>query len=142
MNGSPRSFCDTNILAYLFDNDEPAKRDRARQLFDREGSSGRLVLSTQVLQELYVTLTRKLKEPVPPPEALGVVKHLTTFPVVQIDPELITEGILFSHAHKVSFWDALIVQAAIKSRCTTLFTEDLQDGREIGETKIVNPFLA
>lgn len=141
MSGSAgRTFVDTNVLVYRFDADEPEKRERARQVFEREGLGGRLVLSTQVLQELYVSLTRKLARPLPETEAGKAVEHLMAFPVVQVDPGLITTAMVFSREHRVSFWDALIIQAARRAGCDTLLSEDLQDGWRIDGLTIVNPF--
>lgn len=135
-----RVFVDTNVLVYRFDADSPEKRTRARQILEEEGKAARLVLSTQVLQELYVTLTRKLARPLSEADAFEVVQHLLACPVVQVDSALITEAMLFSREHQVSFWDALIVQAARRANCDTLLSEDLQDGRKIDGLTIINPF--
>ncbi len=137
---STRRFMDTNVLVYRFDHDEPAKRDRARQLLDESGGAGRLVLSTQVLQEFYVSVTRKLARPLSANDALEAVRHLSEFPVVQIDPDLITDAIVLSRDHQISFWDALILHAAVRGGCEEVCTEDLQDGWTILGLKVMNPF--
>ena len=73
---SGRAFFDTNVLVYLFDEDSPAKQTRARGLFDQSAREGLIVLSPQVLQEFYVTVTRKLARPLPPEAALEAVNLL------------------------------------------------------------------
>lgn len=80
-----RSFFDTNVLVYLFDRDAPDKQETSRTLFASEAQSGRLIISTQVLQEWYVTVTRKLAEPLPAKDAEQTLRHFSAFPVVRID---------------------------------------------------------
>lgn len=137
---SARKFIDTNVLVYRFDHDEAAKRDRAREILDEEASAGRLVLSTQVLQEFYVSVTRKLSRPLAESDALEAVKHLSALPVVQIDRELVIDAIVLSRDHRISLWDSLILHAAARGGCAEVLTEDLQDGWAILGLKVVNPF--
>jgi predicted nucleic acid-binding protein len=138
MNG--RTFFDTNVLVYRFDADEPLKQSRARDLLDTEGRRGTLVLSAQVLQEFYVSVTRKLKKPLSGQDAWEATRHLMVFHVVQVDIELISRAVSFSQAHQVSFWDALVIQTALQAGCRRLLSEDLQDGRVIDHLEIINPF--
>ena len=135
-----RRFLDTNVLVYRFDRDEPAKSARARQILDQEGRAGQLILSTQVLQEFYVTVTRKLTDPLSESQALEAVRYLAQLPLVQIDAELVTDSIVLSRDHRISFWDALILHAAARGGCDTVLTEDLQHGWEILGLEVVNPF--
>jgi predicted nucleic acid-binding protein len=79
-----RTFFDTNILVYLFDGDAPEKQERSRILFTTETQEGRIVLSTQVLQEFYVAVTRKLAAPLPPETAEQAVRHFSALPVARI----------------------------------------------------------
>ena len=138
---SVRRFVDTNVLVYRFDHDEPRKQDRARRLLDRDGRSGSLVLSTQVLQEFYVSVTRKLARKLPPEDALDAVRDLVAaFSIVQIDSDMVTDAISLSQEHGFSLWDALILHAAARGGCREVLTEDLQDGRKILGLEIVNPF--
>ena len=137
---SVSTFVDTNVLVYRFDNDEPAKQARAREILDTEGKGRDLVLSTQVLQEFYVSVIRKLSRPLAESDALEAVRHLTALSVVHVDVELITIAIIFSQEHKISFWDALIVATARSAGCRELLTEDLQDGWRIDGLEVVNPF--
>lgn len=142
MTSDPRVFFDTNVLVYLFDRHTPDKQATAKAVFDREAGAGRLVLSTQVLQEFYVIATRKLKLPVPPDRALAAVRGFAEYPVVQVDSELILEAAERSQQHRIAFWDALIIAAALAGGCRRLVTEDLQDGRRFGTLVIENPFAA
>jgi predicted nucleic acid-binding protein len=138
---SDRTFFDTNVLVYLFDADSPGKRDRARQVFGEQTRSGRIVLSAQVLQELYVTITRKLARPLPAAEALSVLAQLSTLPLITVDGALILRAVELHQQAGLSFWDGLIVQAALEGRCRILLSEDMQHGRKFGDLTIRNPFL-
>ena len=104
-----RVFLDTNVLVYLFDADDPAKQRRVQALLSDRELRAQLILSTQVLQEFYVSVTRKLGTPLDPEAAFQAVQDLAAFPVVQIDPPLILLAIQRSRKAKVSFWDALIL---------------------------------
>ncbi|MBK5102090.1 MAG: PIN domain-containing protein [Desulfobacteraceae bacterium] len=136
-----RAFFDTNILVYLYDADAPDKKDRACELFEAEAASGRVILSTQVLQEFYVAVTRKLAVPLRPEVAEDVVRNLSVLPVVRIGSEIILTAIGRSRRLKYSFWDALIVEAALAGGADRLLTEDLQHGQVIDGLRIENPFL-
>lgn len=137
---SGRAFFDTNVLAYLFDEDSPAKQARARGLFHQHARAGHIVLSPQVLQEFYVTVTRKLARPLSQDAALAAVTHLTAFSLVPVDGGTILRAVRLHQDAVLSFWDALIVQAALEGSCKTLFSEDMQHGRRFGDLEIVNPF--
>ncbi len=135
-----RSFLDTNVLVYLFDADAPAKQARAREILAQDSRGSYLVLSTQVLQEFYVTATRKLAVPLPPEVALEAVKRFAQFHVVYVDTQMVFGAIARSQSHTVSMWDGLILQAAIDSGCSRLLTEDLHDGWDLHGLKVENPF--
>jgi predicted nucleic acid-binding protein len=137
---SDRSFVDTNVLVYLFDADAVDKQAAARRLLASAGEEGDLILSTQVLKEFYVSVTRKLGKPLPPDEALKATRALGELPVVQVDPETIYAAIELGRRFQLSFWDALIVEAARRGDCDRLLSEDLQDGQEIAGVRVVNPF--
>ncbi|MCL4183487.1 MAG: PIN domain-containing protein [Burkholderiaceae bacterium] len=137
-----RAFFDTNVLVYLFDADAPQKQRIARALLEREANAGRATLSTQVLQEFFVTVTRKLAVPLGHEQAERAVRSLAELSVVQIDAALILEAIDTSRHLRISLWDALIVRAALQSGSTVLYTEDLQHGQEAEGLKISNPFVA
>ncbi len=145
-----RSFVDTNVLVYLFDADSPAKQARARQILEQDGGNvplagsrkgnSYLVLSTQVLQEFYVTVTRKLGVPLAPEVAVEATRRFAELHLVYIDAQLIFNAIALSQRHTVSMWDGLILQAALDGGCTRLLTEDLHDGWNLDGLRIENPF--
>ncbi len=135
-----RVFLDTNVLVYLFDADEPVKQQRARTLLSNQELRDQVTLSTQVLQEFYVSVTRKLAVPLDPDTALKAVQDLAVFPIIQIDTPLILLAIQRSRKATVSFWDALILEAALVAGTTLLYSEDFQDGASFGKLRIANPF--
>ena len=130
-------FLDPNGGVYLFDVDAPAKKAVAERVF-REPAN--LRLSTQVLQEFYVTVTRKLGRPLSPQHALEAVQYFQTYPVATISSALVTRSIQRSIEAQLSLWDSLIVETALAERADRLVTEDLQDGWTLGTMRIWNPF--
>jgi predicted nucleic acid-binding protein len=135
-----RVFLDTNVLVYLFDNDSPAKQRTAQGLLARHNDDLELTLSTQVLQEFYVATTRKLAVPLSPQAAERAVRNFSRLSVVTADPELVLSAIERAGQNAFSFWDALIVEAALRAGAQRLMTEDMQHGRQIGRVRIENPF--
>lgn len=136
-----KSFFDTNVLVYLFAPDAPEKRSRARQILERAATDAELVVSVQVLQEFFVTVSRLAIEPLSSEAAEEEIRRFCAFEVVRTDEALVLAGIARTRAARISFWDALIVEAALRANCTTLYTEDLQDGWQIdGRLHVVNPF--
>lgn len=133
------TFFDTNVLVYLFDRSAAAKQKRARALLAELAPA--IVISTQVLLEFYVTATAKLTPPLSPEDAESQVRNFSAFDVVAIDVALVRRAISLSREHKLSLWDALIVESARARGCTRLLTEDLQHGREFGRLRVENPFL-
>ncbi len=137
MSAEPQ-FVDTNVLVYLFDDDSPEKQSRARELFESEAEN--LVLSTQVLGEFYVTVTRKLARPLPPKLAREAVDDLCALRVRPVRAELVQAAARRSDASQLSYWDALIVETAVDAGAATLLTEDLQHGQVFGDLRVVDPF--
>ena len=135
------AFVDANILVYAEDRDAGAKHVRARDLVTELWRSRDGVLSVQVLQEFFVTVTRKIPRPLSSSDALRIVEQYLTWRVVENTKDLLVAGIRLASALKVSFWDALIIQAAQTERCEVLWTEDLNHGQRVGDLTIVNPFL-
>ena len=133
-------FFDTNVLVYMFDAGAPGKQETARALFGTHAEAGDILLSTQVLQEFYVTVTRKLDQPLSVDTATEVVTGLAEFPGVQIDNKLVLAAIRRSQTSQLSFWDALIVQTARDGGATTLYSEDMRNGQIMDGVKVVNPF--
>ncbi len=136
-----RVFFDTNILVYLFDSDAGNKKEEACAFFKREAFAGRALLSTQVLQEFYVVVTRKLQKPLEPEVAESIIRDLSSLPVVTINSYDILSAIGRSRNMRLSFWDALIIESAIKGGATEIVTEDLQHGQIIDGLQIENPFV-
>ena len=134
-------FLDTNIVVYAFDSADPVKQKRAWEILETAASAGSVTISTQVLQEFYVTVVRKLEHPLPPEVAERAVVRLARLNVRQIDTDTIVAAITVSRKHQLSFWDALIVQSALESRCARLLSEDYQDGLKIGDLIVNNPFI-
>lgn len=135
-----RTFVDTNVLVYALDEDQGERHrtamERIEQLWDTEAG----LLSTQVLQELYVTLTRKLKRPMTRPRARAVVERYAAWPTHQVTPANILAASELEQRHSLAFWDALIVVAAQEMAADRIVSEDLQDGRMFGAVRIENPF--
>ncbi len=136
-----RIFLDTNVLVYAFDDSSPEKKNRSLEILAQVGDKWQAVISTQVLQEFYVVVLRKLKRPLSENDAEGAVRRLAKLPVVLIDSPMICSAIKTSRENQISLWDALIVQSAIESGCRKLMTEDLQHGGQIASLQIENPFL-
>lgn len=136
-----RTFFDTNVLVYAFDCDELERRKKALSLLEREAARGRALLSTQVLEEFYVAVTRKLKRPLGEEAAEQATRHLARFAVVVIDPQLVFRGIVRSRVSRLSFWDSLILESAMEGKAEVLYTEDMQHGQEVDGIRIVNPFV-
>ena len=135
---SDRSFFDTNVLVYADDKAIPAKQRRAIELVAEHRRAGTGVLSSQVLQEYFVTVTRKLR--LDAKIARRKVELLAEFDLVVPDLDDILAAIDLHRLHGFSFWDALVLRAAKESACSILYSEDLQPGRFIDGVQIVNPF--
>jgi len=138
---SKRIFIDTNVLVYLFDADSAEKQNRSREIIADEDIRSRIVISTQVLQEFYVAITRKLSVPLDVHDAEKAVVDLSVLPVVQVDISMILSAIKICRHLKFSFWDSLIVKSAISAGAKILYSEDLQHGQTIDELQIINPYL-
>lgn len=137
-----RVFVDTNVLVYLFDADAPDKQQRARDVVADLAQRKALVLSAQVLGELYVTLTRKLAEPLPADQALRVIADLAVYPVVALDATLVRQAAELSMRDQLAYWDALILTAAAEAGADTVYSEDFQSGRSYRGVTVVDPFVA
>ncbi len=135
-----RSLLDTNILVYADAADDPAKQRRAVELITGLRASGSAVLSTQVLQEYVNVALRKLRLP----HALirDRLNFYRRFDVVPASADLIAGALDLHLLHSLSFYDALVVQAAAASGCQRLLSEDMQHGATFRGVLIENPFLA
>jgi len=134
-------FVDTNVLVYVRDASHPAKQQAAANWIDHLWRSGDGRLSTQVLTEFYVTVTRKLDPGMTVADARADVRDLLAWRPAPITGELVTEAGQVQDRFHFAYWDALIVAAARGAGCDRLLTEDLQDGQDLDGLSVVNPFL-
>jgi predicted nucleic acid-binding protein len=134
------TFVDTNVLAYAHDLSETQRRPIAQAALDELWRTRTGTLSTQVLSEFYVVATRKFHPPMARRAAREVIGAYSAWPVVAVDAALILAASTLEERHTLSFWDALIIEAAARAGATRLFSEDLQTGRRIRGLTIENPF--
>ena len=138
--GSELTFADTNILVYLYDPRDSAKQESARKLINKLAKQERIVISSQVLQEFCnVTIGKLSMSTSEVKKAVEIVLGR----LVAHTPDLAfyLRAIELFEAHALSYYDALIVQAALDLGCTTLYSEDLQHGQTFGPLTIINPFI-
>ena len=133
------AFVDSNILIYAHDRDAGPRRERARQLCETLWQERSGCVSVQVLQEFYVTVTRKLRAPVAKAQARELVRAYSSWVVSPTTPDTVIRATELSEAAEIGFWDALIVTAAEQSGADTLYSEDLNDGQVIAGVRVVNP---
>ena len=133
-----RSFIDSNILVYTDDAAFPEKQEIAMALLETGWNSGNIILSTQVLQEYFSAVTRKLA--VSAETAQRKIELLGCLDIVSIQHQDILRAIEIHRLNKFSFWDSLIIRMAQKTSCNILYSEDMQHGQKVGDVKIVNPF--
>ena len=137
---SGRIFVDTNILVYAHDRSAGSRHARAAEIVETLWENETGVISTQVLQEFYVTITRKLKGPLSPGEAREIIRNYLVWPVQYNDPEMTIRASEIEEKNGLSFWDALIVAAALRLQAQKIITEDLNHGQIIEGILIENPF--
>lgn len=125
-----RVFLDTNVLVYAMDRSDPTKRKRALEVIESDYPDPMPVISTQVLQEFYVTLVRKLKKPLSEHDAERACIQLSQFPMVVIEPQMLLDSIKISRRHSLSLWDALIICAAQKANGRSCFGTDFGTSSE------------
>jgi predicted nucleic acid-binding protein len=133
-------FVDTNILIYAYDISAGVKHVTAVRILSELWESGRGVLSTQVLQEFFVSVTRKIPNPINEQHAINIVRDFLRWEIVVNDGDSILETASLVSRYRFSFWDCLIIQAALKSGCNILLSEDLSDSQVIESLQIRNPF--
>jgi len=132
-------FVDTSILIYAHDRSAGVKHDRARRKVEELWNSGGGVLSTQVLQELCINLRRKVAKPLPVDEVRQLIEDYLSWEVVVNTPESVLQALEIEVRHKISFWDALVLQAAESAGAEVLYSEDLTSGHHYGTIQVVNP---
>lgn len=137
---SDRYFVDTNILIYAHDSAAGEKHARAKALIEQLWESRAGVVSTQVLQELAVNLRRKARKPLDAKATRDIVSDYLAWHVVVNGGDSILEALDLEARYQVSFWDALVIQAAQAGGAELLYSEDLSDGQTYGRVRVVNPF--
>jgi predicted nucleic acid-binding protein len=140
MNG--KYFIDTNIFIYSFDSDHSAKQNRSMELIQTGLETGIGIISTQVVQEFLNVATRKFKIPMKLDDSKAYLRMVMN-PLCQVYPDLalFESGLDLQAETGYSFFDSLIVAAAIRGGCDYLYTEDMQDGQAIHRVTIKNPFI-
>jgi len=136
-----KTFLDTIVIIYAYDASAGRKHGIAKQIVMDLWASGLGVVSTQVLQEFFVNVTRKIPKPLDVTLAKDIVADFLKWTVVVNDGESILGAIEILQRYGYSFWDSLIVDAAVKGRAVTLFSEDLSYGQTVSGVTIENPFL-
>ena len=139
--GQMRIFVDTNVLVYTRDSTEPEKQGLAQAWISQIWTSRAGCTSVQVLNEFYVTVTRKLNPAMPAADARADVVDLQAWDPVPLSAGLLNQAWAIEDRFRLSYWDSLIVAAAQSSGCSHLLTEDLQDAFDIGGVTVVNPFI-
>lgn len=143
MSAEPaREFVDASVLVYAFDASAGKKKAVAEQLLARFWESGVGCLSVQVLQEFFVTVTRKVAHPLSVDEAADRVREFATWKVFAPTANDVLGAIALQKQSKLNFWDAMVLQAAAESGCDVVWTEDLNDGQVIRGVRIRDPFAA
>lgn len=133
-------FLDTNIIIYAYDVTAGRKHEIAGKVMSDLWDSGLGVLSTQVLQEFFVNVTKKIPKPLDVKLAKEIVTDLLRWDVVVNDGESILNGVEIHLQYQYSFWDSLIIEAATRCGAKLLLSEDLSDGQIINGVTIKNPF--
>ncbi len=136
-----RVFIDTNLWVYRLDRREPDKAERIRQWLAAITNDHQVVISTQVLIELRSVASRKLQPPLGDAQINGLLEALSGFEVVSTDSALVLDAHQLACREQLSWFDALIAEAAIRNRCEVLFSEDFTHGRVIAGMQIRNPLL-
>jgi len=134
-----RVFVDTNIWAYRLDRREVHKSPFIKTWLRQLAQEHEIVISTQVLIELRAVMTRKLQPSLSSADCRQALEALAQFDVVPTDAARVLDAHELAAAHQLSWLDALILEAAIRSRCTVLYSEDFNGGQQFGDLVIVNP---
>jgi predicted nucleic acid-binding protein len=131
-------FIDTNILVYSLDNSNRKKKAKAREILTKLKLNDTPVISTQVLQEVYYTLTGKIK--IDKAVAKNIIHDYRNMEVIVNTCDTIEEAIDISISSRLSFWDALIIASAEAANCSAVYSEDLNDSQIIRGVQVINPF--
>lgn len=135
-----KMFIDTNILVYAYDASAGEKHKKALEIMENLWDSGNGIISSQVLQEFFVNVTKKISKPLNVIATKEIVKDLLKWKTVIINGEIILEAIDIHIQQKLSFWDSMIIVSAIGGGADTILSEDLSDKQVIRGITIKNPF--
>ena len=136
---SDADFLDTNVLVYAYDERDPQKQHRARQLL-QGGIAGRVVISTQVLAEFAAIMLHKVS---PPATADAVIEALDALASIRLtipDAELIRRAVEARSSYGVHFYDGMIIAAAERAGCARIWSEDFNEGQKYFGVTVANPF--
>ena len=139
MNG--KTFVDTNILIYAHDKDAGNKHTIALELIKDLWEKRTGIMSTQVLQEFYINVTKKIPRPIKPLEAREIIKSYLCWDIRENTPSSVIRASEIEEKYRISFWDAMIVVAAYEAKADIVLTEDMNAGQTIEGILIKNPFL-
>lgn len=137
-----RYFLDTNVLVYANDRSDPQRQAAASRLVVDGIRSRQGVISSQVLSEFWVAVTRNVEVPLPLEAALAELQRLGSMLVVGVGYDTVNLAVHVQTRHGISYWDALVLAAAQIARCSIVYSENLTSGRHYGDLLVQNPFLA
>jgi predicted nucleic acid-binding protein len=139
---SARFFLDTNLFVYTFDTSAPAKAKKAAQLIRRAADTGEGIVSYQVVQEFFSVAFRRFPQPLSIAEGEQyLITVLRPLLAVHSSPAIYFEALRMVEKHRLSWYDSLILAAAVEGQCEKLYSEDFQHGRKIEGLRIENPFV-
>jgi predicted nucleic acid-binding protein len=139
---SDRFFLDTNLFVYTFDAKAPAKAKKAAQLIRRAADTGEGIISYQVVQEFFNVALRRFAQPMRVAEAEQyLITVLRPLLAVHSSPAIYFEALRIAEKHRMSWYDSLIIAAALEGQCEKLYSEDFQHGQKIEALRIENPFV-
>jgi predicted nucleic acid-binding protein len=139
---SDRFFLDTNLFVYTFDAKAPAKAKKAAQLIRRAADTGEGIISYQVVQEFFNVALRRFAQPMRVAEAEQyLITVLRPLLAVHSSPAIYFETLRIAEKHRMSWYDSLIIAAALEGQCEKLYSEDFQHGQKIEALRIENPFV-
>ena len=136
-------FLDTNVLVYAVDRTDPGKCARANELLMRVRDDSLAILSSQVLGEFFVAVTKakKNRQMLDHGVAQEIVSEFAKLPTISVDGSLVLAAMERTQWNRINYWDALIVEAALRGGATVLYSEDLQHGQTFDSLRVENPFL-
>ncbi|HXX15195.1 MAG TPA: PIN domain-containing protein [Candidatus Eremiobacteraceae bacterium] len=137
---SGKAFVDTNVLVYAHDQGTAMKQGRSQELLARLWTEKKGVISTQVLEEFCVSVRRKFVQPLSLDETRAAIRAYGQWHVVVNSADSVLRALEIEQRYQLSFWDALIIQAAGSAGCEVLYSEDFSNGQEYEGVLVVNPF--